>query len=123
MLSVWLVLSLCLVVAVAVSIYAVVLAKRLVVVEQAAAQQVQALKHELAVVNSAAMGVGQRLIHVEKKLKLAMEKQQKMEMTNVDYLPYSHASIAGVDVDQLADRYGLPEAEANLLSLLKTAAK
>ena len=72
------------------------------------------------------MGVGQRLINVEKKLKLSIEKQLQMEMTNVDYLPYHQAaSMAedGADVEQLVERCGMPEAEANLLTLLKAASK
>jgi hypothetical protein len=113
------------VVVVVTGIYALTLGKRLAATEKASEQQIHALKRELAVVNSAAMGVGQRLINVDKQLKLSIEKQQQREMTNVDYLHYSQAPIVSpeVDADQLADRYGLPEAEADLLALLQTAAK
>ena len=63
---VWVLIAVCLLLVAAVSLYAMHLNKRLSVVEQSATEQVAALKHELSVVNNAAMGVGQRLILVKK---------------------------------------------------------
>ncbi len=92
--------------------------------EQSTADKVQKLQKELDMVNSAAVGVGQRLIQLEKKLKLSIDRQQQMELLNPDHTTYTEAaSLAeqGAEVEQLIDRYGLPEAEASLLTLLKNA--
>ncbi|ARN75437.1 DUF2802 domain-containing protein [Oceanicoccus sagamiensis] len=124
--SLWIVLVVCCIALVAVASYAVQLNKRLSQVEQQAEKDILSLTHEVAAVNSAAMGVGQRLISVEKKLKLSIEKQQQMAMSNIESMPYSQAVSSasnGSNANELIDRYGLPEAEADLLTLLKSAAK
>ena len=43
--------------------------------ERLSAESISRLKDELLTVNGAAIGVGQRLIAVEKKLKISLEKQ------------------------------------------------
>lgn len=94
--------------------------------EQVATEQIAVLRAELSDVNGAAIGVGQRLMAVEKKLKLSIEQQQKMDVDNVDIQPYDQAATMaeqGADVQQLVDRCGLPEAEASLLSLLQSSAR
>ncbi len=93
--------------------------------EQVATERVAALREELSAVNGAAIGVGQRLIAVEKRLKLSI-KQQQMDVSNIDIQPYDQAATMaeqGADVQQLVDRCGLPEAEASLLSLLQSSGR
>ncbi len=130
MMSLWIVLVVCCITLMLVATYAIQLSKRLTEVEQQAEKEILALSHEVAAVNNAAMGVGQRLISVEKKLKLSMEKQQQMALSSIDTIPYSetynHAASSasnGSNANELVDRYGLPEAEADLLTLLKSASK
>lgn len=101
------------------------LARRLSQLEIHSNAQHKRLSRELAVVNSAAMGVGQRLAMAENKLRLAIEKQQQLEGQQGDYLPYSQAAslvAEGAKAEQLIDRYGFSEAEASLLSRLKAGA-
>jgi hypothetical protein len=84
-------------------------------------QKFERLSHDLSVVNSASVGVGQHVINVERKLATSMEKQQQLEMTHVDYLPYKQAlSLVedGADASQLVAQCGLSEAEASLLTLV-----
>ena len=94
---------------------------------QITANHIAALEAEISAVNGAAIGVGQRLIAVEKKLKLSIEhQQQKMDDSHVDIQPYDQATTLaeqGADIQQLVDQCGLPEAEASLLSLLQASAR
>lgn len=81
-------------------------------------QQLLALRAELRAVNSAAMGVGQRLIAVEKKLNAAIEKQQHLELNGSNLLPM----VTGpVSAEQLVERYGFSDVEARLISRLVAA--
>lgn len=124
--SLWIVLVVCCITLVAVATYAVQLSKRITQVEQQAEKETLDLSHELAAVNNAAMGVGQHLISVEKKLKLSIEKQQQITLNTIEAIPYNQpTSLAGngANADELVERYGVPEAEADLLTLLKSAAK
>jgi len=78
-------------------------------------QQLRALQAELRSVNSASMGLGQRLIAIEKKLNAAIEKQQHLEVSGSNLLPL----IAGpVPAEQLVERYGFSEVEARLIARL-----
>jgi hypothetical protein len=78
-------------------------------------QQLMALRAELRAVNSAAMGVGRRLITVEKKLNAAIEKQQHLEVSGSNLLP----TLSGpVSAEQLVERYGFSEVEARLIARL-----
>jgi len=85
-------------------------------------RQLEQIREELSVVTNAAVGVGKHLIAVEKKLALSMEKQQHLEMSAADYLPYQQAVDLvekGASVSQLVADCGIPEAEASLMALLK----
>jgi len=55
-----------------------------------------------------------------------MEKQQQLELSAADYLPYQQAVELvekGASVSQLVADCGIPEAEASLMALLKTKSK
>ncbi|MEE8058889.1 MAG: DUF2802 domain-containing protein [Pseudomonadales bacterium] len=122
MLFMWIAISGLFIVAVAVSVYAVWLNKRLSLTEEKLSQQIKSLHHDLVVNNNAAIGVGQRLINTEKKLKGTIEKQQQLETCSIDFLPFNQAASMvenGADAKQLVDRCGLSEAEAGLMALLQ----
>lgn len=122
----WCAVAVLLLLLVVVSVYALHLNTRLSLVEQRVGQQLQALQHELAVINSAAIGVGQRLINTEKKLRGAIEKQQQFETVSADQLPFNQAfamAEKGAGARQLVEQCGLSEAEAELVALMKGAAK
>jgi len=121
----WIAITVLSLLAITVSVYALQLNKRLSLLDEKLNQQISLLRHELTVINSAAIGVGQRLINTEKKLKVAMEKQQQFETVSVDNLPFNHAvALAenGADAQQLVERCGLSEAEAELVALLQGSA-
>ncbi|WP_101760489.1 DUF2802 domain-containing protein [Oceanicoccus sp. KOV_DT_Chl] len=122
---VWVALVGCFVIAISAVVYTQQLNQRQQLSQQQSEQTIKQLQHELDVVNRAAMGVGQRLIHTEKKLKKVTEKQQQFDMYNGETMPYNLTSSwaeGGDGVEQLVERYGMPEAEASLLSLLKNRA-
>ncbi len=119
---VWLAIGILSVWGIGVLLYAYNLGKKLNESQQQHQQDIKKLRHELMVINSAAMGVGQRLISTEKKLKTSMEKQQMLEINGLEFSPYQQAANMadnGAHADELVDRFGLPEAEANLMELLK----
>jgi hypothetical protein len=78
-------------------------------------QQLMALRAELRAVNSAAMGVGQRLITVERKLNAAIAKQQHLEVSGSNLLPMLSGPVSA---EQLVERYGFSEVEARLITRL-----
>ena len=76
-------------------------------------QELMALQAELRAVNSAATGVGQRLIAVEKKLNASIEKQQHLEVSGSNLLPMLSDPVSA---EQLVERYGFSEMEARLIT-------
>lgn len=108
-------------------LYALSLSRRIKHLSLQHQQQIDRLKSDLNSINSAAIGVGQRLISAEKKLKAAMEQEESRHQPQQPVRPFVNdpldeaASVAGPEVSaqELVERYGLSEAEANLLSLLK----
>lgn len=123
MIMVWAGLVVCCVAVIMTAVLAFQFSKRLQQHEQRAEQQVKALKQELTVVSKAAIGVGQRLMTVEKKLNISIEKQQQLASSSGDQQPYNYAASlaeSGASAEQIMDSCGLSEAEANLLALLKS---
>lgn len=122
----WIILVVGCIALIAMAGYTIHLGLRLKQLEQQAEQDTANLHHEIAAVNNAAMGVGQRLISVEKKHKTFVQNQQQMALTNFEFRPYDQvtgSAVNGLNADELVDRYGLPEAEADLLTLLQSTAK
>ena len=81
----------------------------------------KSLRSELAAVNSGTIGIGQRVISAEKKLNELLTRDSK-PAPDTESLPYSQAASLlerGVDVEQLAERCGLTDAEAQLIAMLK----
>ncbi|MDQ2078067.1 DUF2802 domain-containing protein [Marinimicrobium sp. ABcell2] len=87
-------------------------------------QQCARLERELASTGSASIGMGQRLIALEKRLiKAEPAAAQFSSDTNTDY-PYSQASTLleqGLDLDEVARRCGLSRAEVSLLGAMAMA--
>lgn len=100
--------------------------KQLSHIKESNDSQIKLLRQELTAFNSAAMGIGQRLILAEKKLYGTIEKQQELAENSGDFMHYSQAvdmAEKGADAQQLVDRCGLSENEANLVTLLHDAAQ
>lgn len=119
----WLAIAVMSLLLIAVGCYALLLSRRLLASEAAQHEQIKQLRHDFSAINNAAIGVGQRLIIAEKKLKGTIDKQQQLETNASDFSPYNHAvSLAesGADSAQLVERCGLSEAEAELLTLVQS---
>lgn len=122
MLHVWLLFGLLSLALIALAIYSYRLQKRLVIVEQQHQRHTEKMRQEMTALNSAAIGVGQRLISAEKKLKKAVEQSevQSFNTTGIDAsVQAAYSTDANITAQELTDRYGLSEAEANLMVLLK----
>ena len=116
---VWAALVVAIVLAFAAGLYVLLLNKRIAQIESVFKLQIEELSRELAAVNNAAMGVGQRMLVVDKSLKEFIDKLQQLENRQEGSDSYSKAaSLAegGAVVEQLVDKFGFTEAEASLLS-------
>lgn len=87
---------------------------------------VQSLRNETHAMGSGSIGVGQRLLEVEKKLNLAMERQADLEQKDTGSLPYNYAIRLvemGASSDDLVENCGLARVEADLIALVHTELK
>jgi hypothetical protein len=86
----------------------------------------QRLTKEMALSNSGAVGMGQRLLAMEKNLQAAPKAAQKIDYYNdEDFQPYSQAAQLlkmGLDAEEVARRCGLSRAEASLIQMMQMKA-
>lgn len=85
------------------------------------AQLVQALRNETHAMGSGSIGVGQRLLEVEKKLNHTAERQVELEQKDSGNIPYLYAIRLvemGASADDLVENCGLARVEADLLALV-----
>lgn len=85
---------------------------------------IQKLMREVAASSSGSVGMGQRLLAMEKRLQTNAAKQpEKIDYYNDDeFQPYSQAAQMfkmGMDCDEVARRCGLSRAEASLLEMMQ----
>lgn len=85
---------------------------------------IQKLMREVAASSNGAVGMGQRLLAMEKRLQANAAKQpEKIDYYNDDeFQPYSQAAQMfkmGMDCDEVARRCGLSRAEASLLEMMQ----
>ncbi len=85
---------------------------------------IQRLTREVAASSSGSVGMGQRLLAMEKRLQSSGDKKpEKIDYYNDDeFQPYSQAAQMfkmGMDVDEVARRCGLSRAEASLLEMMQ----
>lgn len=79
------------------------------------------MNHDMNVINSGSIGVGQRLIEVEKKLNIAVERQQELQSYEIGYAPYAQAAKLmdmGAGIVDLVQKCGISKAEAELIELM-----
>mgnify|MGYP002712154450 CR=1 FL=1 len=89
---------------------------------------IQKLMREVAASSNGAVGMGQRLLAMEKRLQASAEKQpEKIDYYNDDeFQPYSQAAQMfkmGIDCDEVARRCGLSRAEASLLEMMQKSSR
>ncbi|MES2823811.1 MAG: DUF2802 domain-containing protein [Pseudomonadota bacterium] len=84
---------------------------------------IQRLSRELSVSASGSVGMGQRLLTMEKRLQSAPQTNQKIDHSNdEDFQPYAQAAQLfklGVDSEEVARRCGLSRAEASLIQMMQ----
>lgn len=124
MIVMWVTIILSLLSAVIACALAVYNRRQLNAIEHSLNRNIQILRRELDVVNSAAVGVGSRLIAAEKKLNGSIEKQQQIEANTTECYSYNKAAslaLHGVEAPEIASSCGMSEAEAHLMVLLNKA--
>jgi len=88
---------------------------------------IQKLMREIAASNNGSVGMGQRLLAMEKRLQSTPKQSEKIDVYNDDeFQPYSQAAQMfqmGLDADEVARRCGLSRAEASLLEVMQKAGR
>lgn len=86
----------------------------------------QKLTKDIAASSSGTVGMGQRLLAMEKHLQSAAQTPQKIDYYNdEDFQPYSQAAQLfkmGLDAEEVARRCGLSRAEASLIQMMQMKA-
>lgn len=87
---------------------------------------IQKLTRDLAMSNSGTLGMGQRLLAMEKRLQEPKTSDKKIDYYNdEDFQPYSQAAQLfklGLDAEEVARRCGLSRAEASLIQMMQSNA-
>jgi len=81
----------------------------------------QALRNEIHAMTSSSIGMGKRMMDIEQKLNLTVEKQLELENRDPGEVAYTQAARLvemGADVDDLVQSCGIGRPEAELMSLL-----
>ncbi|MFC3149856.1 DUF2802 domain-containing protein [Litoribrevibacter euphylliae] len=76
---------------------------------------------EFSAFKSSSIGIGKKVMGIEKELAETVEKQQDFEFQDPNSLPYTQASRLiqmGADAEDLVNSCGLSNAEAELLMLV-----
>ncbi|WP_254262581.1 DUF2802 domain-containing protein [Marinobacterium weihaiense] len=105
-------------VAAAVCIYALVRLKRQERQHQAL---INVLRNEIRAMTNGSIGMGKRLMAIERKLNITVEKQQELENRDPGVLAYNQAAKLmemGASVDDLVRNCGIGRPEAELMALL-----
>lgn len=87
---------------------------------------VKALRNETHAMGSGSIGVGQRLVEVEKRLNSTMERQMELEQRDPGSLPYAYAVRLvemGATAEDLIQNCGLARVEAELITLVHSELK
>ncbi|RYY77300.1 MAG: DUF2802 domain-containing protein [Gammaproteobacteria bacterium] len=89
-------------------------------------QALQKFARDLAMSSSGSVGMGQRLLAMEKRLQEAQKADKKIDYYNdEDFQPYSQAAQLfklGLDAEEVARRCGLSRAEASLIQMMQSNA-
>lgn len=109
------------VVLIGVIVWALRLSKRLNQMKQRHQESELNQRKQVQVLASGSIGMGRRLVAIEKKLNLAVEKQSEIlsKEGGVSYNRAMELLEMGATVDDLVSKCGLIRAEAELISLLK----
>ncbi|TYL48478.1 DUF2802 domain-containing protein [Marinomonas sp. IMCC 4694] len=106
---------------IALVVWALTLSKRLARMKRHHSEVELNQKKHVQVLASGSIGMGRRLVAIEKKLNLAVEKQSELlsKEGGVSYNRAMELLEMGATIDDLVSKCGLIRAEAELISLLK----
>lgn len=82
---------------------------------------INVLRNEIHVMTNSSIGMGKRLVAVEHKLNLTVDKQQELENRDPGVMAYNQAARLmemGAGVDDLVKSCGIGRPEAELMALL-----
>lgn len=83
--------------------------------------EVNNIQHDLRAITAAAIGVGERVLELERRQRKLSERQEHFDSfdpANVTYEQAIHMVKNGADVIELMDMCGLSESEAELVNLM-----
>jgi len=120
-----------LVVCLLISIAAIVIAVRSLSAVRKQAQEneklYQRLVRDISAANSGSIGIGQRLLAMEKRLQNEEQKPQPVDLkTDDEFQAYADAAQLfklGFSSEEVASRCGLSRAEASLMEMMQKAGK
>ncbi|WP_432697755.1 DUF2802 domain-containing protein [Marinobacterium sp. YM272] len=82
---------------------------------------INVLRNEIRAMTNGSIGMGKRLLAIEHRLNITVEKQQELENRDPGVLAYNQAAKLmemGADVDDLVRSCGIGRPEAELMALL-----
>jgi type II secretory pathway component PulJ len=104
-------------------VLAIVTLKQLSIQARATEKLLQRVMRDIATSNSGSLGMGQRLMAMEKRLESSAKVSEKIDYYNdEEFQPYSQAAQLfkmGIECDEVARRCGLSRAEASLLEMMQ----
>jgi len=121
MIAVWFAMIVIALVAIGGWVYALLSHKKFLAYQESTSRTLAKLNQELDSINSSTIGVGQTLLSVEKKLNGTIERQQKISADSNEHLFDNAVDMAstGATPEEIAKQFGLPEAEVELMTLLR----
>lgn len=116
-----LLLTLQFVIMIALVVWLLVMSKKLKTMKKRLGETELSQRKQIQVLASGSIGMGRRLVTIEKKLNLAVEKQSEIlsKEGNVSYNRAMELLDMGATIDDLVSKCGLIRAEAELINLLK----
>lgn len=117
----WLVVALLILLSLAALLFAVMLWVRIRRQEKRHQVLINVLRNEIQGMTGSSIGMGKRLMTVEQKLDIAVEKQHELENRDPGVLAYNQAARLmemGAGVEDLVRSCGIGRPEAELMALL-----
>lgn len=82
---------------------------------------IRELQHDIRAITAAAIGVGERVLELERRQRRLTERQEQLDIYDPANQPYEQAILMvknGADVSELVDVCGISEPEAELVALM-----
>lgn len=83
--------------------------------------EIRDLQHDIRAITAAAIGVGERVLELERRQRRLSERQEQLDIYDPANQPYEQAILMvrnGADVTELVDVCGISESEAELVALM-----